>query len=313
MKKLLLLSIFALFTLVSANVFGQNSGTPINPSIGDINTYSVALHAGSTYAWTLEAAATGGGTDLFAAATIASTAATNSNSVTVTWLNPVANTVYFLHLTETNATCSNRKVLAIQPVNNFKLDIVNVDASGVTLTGGTSTNNTTCAPAIGNTIAWNGSNPVTAGNATNFNYNYGTTTFYYKVIASGINFNNTSWIPSIAIAQNNGVNATVTIDTQVGGTFGASWVTPSTILANNTTSTPTIPAGSGNNMIWVKVTVNNNTGTPATANENLTNNDFTFTLNTASKDQNNNAAVSLGNVTTVQTQLARPDSGAIQY
>lgn len=314
MKKLLLLSIFAFFSLVSANVFGQSAGTSINPSVGEIYTYKVNYHSSSTYSWSLQASANGGGSELFggtsSATAVATTADTNSNTVTVTWVNPTVSTVYYLHLTETNATCTNRKVLAIQPVNNFKLDIVNVDASGVPLTGTSSTTYSICAPEI-STVAWNGTSPVTGTNATDFNYNYGTNTFYYKITASGINFSNTKWTPSVAIAQANGVHATVTIETQIGGTFGASWGTG--IFANNSTSTPEIPAGAGNDVIWVKVTVNNNTGTPLTANENLTNNDFTFTLNAASKDQNNNTAVDLGNGHTVQTQLARPDSGAIQY
>jgi len=311
MKKLLLLSIFAFFTLMSASVFGQNAGTPLNPSIGDIRTYSVASHGGSTYSWTLQTTADGSGTDLFAAAAIASATGTNSSSVTVTWLAPVVPTIYYLHLTETNSGgCTNRKVLAIQPVNNFKLDIVNVDASGVPLSGTLSTTYTTCAPAITNTIAWNGgTGPVTTTNATDFNYNYGTTTFYYKITATGINFSNTSWTPDITITQVAGALASVTIETKVGN--AASYESPSTILAKGS-NTPNISAGAGNNVILVKVIVNNNIGTPLTANENLTNNDFTFTLNSG-KDQNNNPAISLGNITTTQTQLARPDSGLIQY
>lgn len=311
MKKLLFLSIFAFFALVSANVFGQNTGTSaINPSVGDINTYSVLAHPGSTYSWTLEAAPTGGGADLFGTA-IASATGTNSNSVTVTWLAPVIPTIYYLHLTETNATCSNRKVLAIQPVNNFKLEIVNVDAVGTPLTAGLATNNPTCAPAIASTMIWNGTGSVTTTNATDFNYNYGTTTYYYKITATGINFTNTSWTPSITIAQLDGTNASVTIDTKVGA---AAWVTPSIILTSaNGTFTPLIPAGAGNSVILVKVTVNNNIGTPATANENLSDNKYTITLNAASKDQNNNLVTNRGNVSTVQTQLARPNSGFITF
>ena len=311
MKKLLLLSIFAFFALVSANVFGQNAGTPLNPSMGDIRTYSVASHLGSTYSWTLQTTADGSGTDLFVAAAIASATGTSSSSVTVTWLAPVVPTIYYLHLTETNATCSNRKVLAIQPVNNFKLEIVNVDAVGTPLIAGLATNNPTCAPAIASTMIWNGTGSVTTTNATDFKYDYGTTTYYYKITATGINFSNTEWTPSITIAQLNGTNASVTIDTKVGT---ADWVTPSIILTSaNGTFTPLIPAGVGNSEILVKVTVKNNIGTPATANENLSDNTYTITLNAASKDENNNPATSLGNGNTVQTQLARPASGFITY
>jgi hypothetical protein len=311
MKKLFSLLCLVVLLGVSMNVIGQNAGTAVRPSVGDIFIYSVADHLSSTYVWTLEANATGGGTNLFIAGAIATSTGANTKDVTITWLNPVVETVYYLHVVETNAGCSNRKVLAIQPKNNFTLQIVNVDATGADLGVGLVTNNPVCAPAIPSTMTWNGASPVTVVNSTDFKYDYGTTVFYYKITAAGINFTNTTWTPSITIAQTNAANATVTIASQVGGAFGASWVSPSVILSNNATSTPTIPAAAGNNIIWVRVTVANGFDTPAIANENVLPNNFTFTLNAASKDQQNNTATSLGNITTVQSQSARPDSGVI--
>lgn len=318
MKKLLFLSILAFFALVSANVFGQNTGTSaIYPSVGDINNYSVHLNSGSTYAWSLQATANGGGAELFGdtssttAVATATTASTTSNTVTVTWVNPTVGKIYYLHLTESNTGgCTNRKVLAIQPANNFRLDIANVDLNGDLLNGGTnSVTYSICAPEI-NTIAWTGTDPVTDATARSFTYDYGSRTFYYKITAKGINFSNTTWTPNITISQTNGQYATVTIDTKVGT---AAWVAPSTILTStNNTFSPTIPVGAGNDVILVKVTVTNNVGNFSNANENLSDNKYTITLNSG-KDQNLNPAKSLGNTSTTQTQLARPDSGEIQY
>lgn len=310
MKKLFTLLSLVVLLGFSVNVMGQNSGTAVRPSVGDVFTYSVVSHGTSTYAWTLEAAPAGGGADLFGA-TLATATGTTTNATTITWVNPTVETVYYLHVVETNSGCSNRKVIAIQPKNNFVLNIANVDASGTDLVGGLATDNPVCAPAIPSTIAWNGSSPVTVTNSTNFNYDYGTTVFYYKITATGINFTNTSWTPSITIAKAAGVNATQTIETKLGGAMTAgTWGTggPTLAIGGNT---PTIAAGAANTVIWVRVTVSNLTGTPATANENIVDNDFTLTLLPASKDQQNNPATSLGNTSTIQTQSARPDSGAI--
>lgn len=312
MKKLFSLVSLMVLLGFGVNVMGQNSGTAIRPSVGDIFTYSVAEHASSTYAWTLEANALGGGTNLFGA-TLATATGADSKDVTITWVNPATDgTKYYLHVVETNNGCSNRKVIAIQPKNNFTIDIVNVNASGTPLTAGEATDYSVCAPAIPNTIVWNGTGDVDdLTEATNFKYDYGTTVFYYKVTAAGINFTNTTWTPSISIAQLNAANATVSVATQIGGTFGSSWETASPILAVGSTSTPTIPAGSGNNVIWVRVTVANGFDTPSVAEENVTDSDFTITLNAASKDQRDNPAAFPVNTSTVQTQSARPNTGSI--
>lgn len=312
MKKLFYLLSFVAFIGLSGNVFGQNSGTAIRPSVGDVFTYSV-LAGSDTYVWTLEDAATGGGTNLFTAAVVASATGASTKDVTITWVNPTVDFVYYLHLVATKNGCTNRKVLAIQPKNNFTLQIVNVDATGSTLAGPLETDNPVCAPAIPNTIAWNGTAPVVDGNKTDFNYDYGTSTFYYKITAAGINFANTTWTPSITIAKVGGTNSTQTIETKLGGLIGAgTWGVggPTLTVGPNT---PTIAADAANTVIWVKVTVSNLVGTPANANQNIVDNDFVFTLETASKDQHNNQATSLGNGSTTQTQSARPDTGVITH
>ncbi len=313
MKKLVLFIFAVAITAVSARTFAQSTG--INPMIDSTHTYTVANHSGSAYTWTLEADANGGGTDLFGneltdVAEI--TAGANTNSITVHWYNPaVDGTIYYLHVTEKDdQNCTNRKVLAIQPANNFRIDVVNVLADGSLFVDGDSIDYSTCAPTIENSISWNGSDDVDdLAEAQNFNYDYGTVYFYYKVTASGINFETTNWIPELSIAQQGGSNATVSIDTIIGGDLSGTPSWQSTDWNTGTTYTPTISAGTSN-VLWVRVTVENGVGTSATANENITDNDYTFSIGSGSKDESNNTITNTPD-TPVQTQSARPDTGGI--
>lgn len=313
-----LVSLLALIGF-SMNVSAQSS-TGINPYVNDVKTYTVAAHDGNTYLWSLQSVATGAGADLINAGTNPVATATapfsgkDKNSISITWANPIIGTIYYLHVTETDPSgCSNRKVLAIQPVNNFKMDIVNVDNAGNALSSGDATDHSICTEAIPSTISWNGgADPVNSTNATDFSYNYGSSTFYYKITATGLNFATTSWTPSITIAKVGGSKATQTIETKLGGAItDGSWGSGPTLAIG--TNAPTISAGAGNTVIWVKVTVSNLTGTPTSANENIEDNDFTFTINAASKDQYDNTVTSRGNETTTQTQKARPNTGVIGY
>lgn len=313
MKKLFFLVSF-LAVLGISSAWAQNSGTAYAPGVGDKFTYSVVDHGvGYTYAWTLTTNANGTGSTLIGAGATdvanVSAGAVNTNSVQLLWNNPATDgTVYYLHVTESDGSCMNRKVIAIQPKNNFKLDIANVDESGVPLAGALLTNNPICAPDIPATMTWTEVDPISSlAEATNFKYDYGTRVFYYKITASGLNFATKTWTPSITVAQAEGTHSTVTIATQIGGVFGASWVTPSTIVVNETTTTPTIPAGAGNNVIWVRVTVANGFETPALANENTTANSFTISFDVNnSQDQSGNKPTVLANSTVVQSQKARP-------
>jgi len=314
MKKFALLLAVVFMTAISANVFAQ--GTYINPEVGSVHSYRVAADMGS-YLWTVTTTADLGGIDLLTDGTVVSADATNANVINLTWLNPdVANNrVYYVHVAVTDDGCTNNKVIAVQPVNNFTLDIVNVDDDGTTLADAAETNYSTCAPAI-SAISWKGietgnEGDVTSANANSFDYSYGTLYFYYKITADGINFATTSWTPTITIAQAAGANADVTIETKLGGGIGdGSWGTgPALTMGSNS---PEIAKGAGNNVIWVRITVDNKTGneTDDSANENLANNDYTITLVSA-VDENSNPHTDLGNGSTVQTQLARPNTGEI--
>jgi hypothetical protein len=178
MKKLLFLSVLALFALVSANVFGQAGLTPHS---GATHTYWVNANAsgttqtsgiGSTYTW--EVLRTGGSA---AASTdyqfVGASSGLNQFSVQIKWLSPAVadGNPYFLVLTETNTSCSNKKVVQIDPENAFAVVIQNVDAALADLGAGKEW----CAPDITLNLA-----------DANIVYNYGTTTLYYRVDAQGL-------------------------------------------------------------------------------------------------------------------------------
>lgn len=296
MKKLVFLFAVVILTAISARVWAQSTG--INPGVGDTKTYSVASHVGSTYAWKLTADAIGTGTDLLDGSLASGTSTTNS--IDITWLNPVVNTIYYLHVTETasvaNGGCSNHKVLAIQPKNFFEMDIANVDNAGAAI----ASDYATCAPAV--TVAsWNDAAPagtVEAADAKAFTYNYGTVTFYYKVTATGIT--NTDWSPVFTIAHSSTATVTAEWSKIVGGTYTTG------LLTDGSDNTITVTGG---NEFFIKVVVAN-----GTVEENLTAKDFTINLDeTASKDQNNNVVTSTNTDTIDQTITARPATGDISY
>ncbi len=107
MKKLLILSVFALFAFASANVFGQNTG--VTPTAGSTFTYSVTNHPGNSYAWSVTKSTLGGAT------TDATIGSADQATTTITWASSVAvNDIYYVHLIETDAKlCSNQKVLKV--------------------------------------------------------------------------------------------------------------------------------------------------------------------------------------------------------
>jgi len=311
MKKLVFLFFAVLTTAFSSNLFAQSTG--INPMRDSVHVYTVNSNAGSTYAWTLTADAAGATADLIGTVATATGAATNE--VTLTWTNPVVGTIYYLHVEETSSvatgSCKNRKVLAIEAQNSFRIDIVNVAADGSLYADDDSLDFSVCAPDIPNTISWNGSGTVdNITEAQNFNYEYGTVYFYYKMTAAGIDFANKAWVPEFVISQVAGANATIAIDYIVGGAISGSPTWNASGWTIGDTEAPSIPAGAGNDYMWIRITVANGTGTPATANENTADNTYTFTITGNSADEDSNTIINTPD-TPVQTQSARPDTGVI--
>ncbi|NQU33819.1 MAG: hypothetical protein HQ521_11330 [Bacteroidetes bacterium] len=290
MKKFIFLFAAVLFTAISSNLFAQ--GTGINPGVGEVKTYSVADHVGSTYTWTVTVAADGSGTNLLIAGTIVS-GTSAVYTIDLTWSNLATGNIYYVHVVEDDGTCSNHKVLAVQPINQFEMDIANVDNAGAALA------NTfeTCAPAVTN-IAWNGADPVTALNANDFDYDYGTVTFYYKVTATGIT--GTDWDPVFVINETSTGTVTAEWATTVGGAYTSGLNTDGSV--NTFTVT-------GSNEFFVKVIVAN-----GIVDEGTTARDIEINLDeTASADEHSNIVVSTNTDTIDQTITARPATGNIGY
>jgi len=121
MKKLLFLSIIALFTVASANVFGQSTGT--NPSPGAKHNYSVTANPLSTFLWSVTKA--GLTVDALTDAVIASDG-TASTDITWAATGLTVGTWYYVHILETTTAtgCSNEKVLPVQiTLNPFTLNL----------------------------------------------------------------------------------------------------------------------------------------------------------------------------------------------
>lgn len=310
MRKLIVFLAAVLLTAMSAKTFAQSTG--INPMVDSIHTYTVNNVDPANYMWVLTTSPTdtASASDLFGVVADI-TSGEGTNSIQVLWDDPVIGEVYFLHIVVTDGgnSCINRKVLAIQPVNNFQLDIVNAMADGTLFSTDDSLDYTVCPPEIPNTIVWNDVAPIDTVNnnaeAIDFTYEYGVDSFFYKITAEGINFATTGWTANFDISNAGGFTSGVTVDYYIGADLTAPvWVTG---LAIGTGQEVTVPAG-GDQTIWIKITVDN-----GTTNENITANDYTIALTNLSKDSNNNNPTDLGNGSTVQTLDARPDIGDIQF
>jgi len=184
MKKLLILSIFALFLFAGSNVFGQSTGS--TPAPGAKHSYSVTSHAGNTYLWSVTKAnlTTAAGAD--AAITAASSATTD-----ITWATGVTvGTWYYVHLLETDANgCSNEKVLPVQ-----------ITASPFTL----------AIAAANATSCYNGAVSVSlSGN--DVQYDHGNTTVVYTVTPSGLSGSYTGYTFNLNLTVPGGYTSTVAL------------------------------------------------------------------------------------------------------
>ena len=246
MKKLLFLSIIALFSLASANVYGQAGD---QPSIGSSHTYWVngsatthdAGHVGSQYTWWISTDIADltqikavGGEFTPSIATDYNTATANLNKITLVWNASSVGQTYFLVVKEegTGALCTNIKAYAIKPKNNFEVQFVLVNQSSIDADA-----SSFCAPDIA----------LSADAATStIAYNYGSKEYLFKLHSTGMynawSFGNVLTNPSSAIT---------TVDYKVGS---GSW--------SALTSTGNINANlSGIEDVVIRVTVNNGIST----------------------------------------------------
>ncbi|RZT93146.1 hypothetical protein EV201_2298 [Ancylomarina subtilis] len=282
MKKIrnLCIAIIALVGLSSAAV-AQNGETPY---LGSTHSYTVDDHAGSTYAWSVTTDFQGTAD----ASGVVTFSATTGNSINITWDSPAIGTTYFVHVVETNGEgCSNHKVLAVNPVNGFVLQLASVNDSDAVLTGADLQQ---CAPDASVTAY----DPGTG----NFTYAYGTNTFFYKITASGIG--NNGWSPQFTLGTTDGA-----------ATYVATWGTTSAGTGNTVanldgTTVNDIDVAGGNVSIWIKVVVTNAEGVTA--------NPIVVTLldgaNT-SEDEYGNDVTSVTGSAATQTVKARPNTSGI--
>ncbi len=200
MRKLSFLTVmFAL--LISANVKGQCTEDELNPAAGVPHAYEVAIdpangyNADGIYQWYVTKNATNlltgamtDDSDFKATAASAALSAYNStgndtkNKLELTWKTEaiVDGGPYFLVLkyTENNGTCDamNMKVMKIEPLNQFKLQIDPAkDENGTPF--GASEDVAVCAADVDGAAYDSGTNEVT--------YTYGENTIYYNITASG--------------------------------------------------------------------------------------------------------------------------------
>ena len=241
MKKLALFFAAVVITAFSSNVFGQGTGT--NPAVGSQHNYSVADVATSAYVWDVTSDVEGTTTVVGSVATIVlgGTAA----SVEIKWIAPVASTIYYVHITETDTSsasgCSNRKVLAVQPAN-FEMFIENYDLA---LTKDTTDNFSICAATV-LVDSYDGGAPVDSTSASSFTYNYQKDSLYYRVYPTGIEVGTTSWTPVINSTPVSGATVTQSWSTNVASGYTA-------------ISGGTFTVTDGSAEVWVKVVFNNTT------------------------------------------------------
>ncbi|AHW61798.1 hypothetical protein FH5T_08485 [Draconibacterium orientale] len=271
--------------------------------MGSKHNYAVTFTSGNTYDW--EVTSDFAGNTSVEGSVVTVTAGTDDANIDVTWDNPVPGTTYFVHVTESGANnCSNRKVLAVVPVNSFSLDIVSVDLEDEDSDNGESYE--ICAADI--TI--DGYDSET----NSFTYNYHKDSVYYKVTADGINLENTSWSPQFTIAHEELTGTVVTAGwaTAIDGTYLMGLATDGTV---NDIDVETSATTSGE--IWIKVVVDN-----STTNEGLDANNITVNLvedaetnvdnsNESGEDGNGNDVTSTGNDVRTQTIKARPATSGI--
>lgn len=304
MKKLLFLSIIAFFALVSANVFGAS--TPTQPNAGATHKYWVNgdgttnTHITSSYTWEVLRA---GGTAAAPADYTLVPVTGLPNVVNITW-NASAVALggsYFLVLTETADGCINKKAMEITPINAFAVTASNVnkDASAQGWVD-IANNNQLCAPDVALTLA-----------PSAIVYNYGTTTLYYRIGATGLASN---WSFDYKFAET-GKDANSVISAYWAESFDAQ--------TNNLTYSTTggsISTIAGAKDLFFKVVVNNGTtATPATAAEGLAAHLITLTVSNF-KDAANNIPLTINSTSItsttntndlLQTVKARPNTSGI--
>ncbi len=322
MKRIINLCIVIIALIgLSGSAFGQTTNSGTTPAIGTTHSYWVnsddgtalktGYPTGNTYLWYITKGdllttntsdftiATGGGyidgnspvTDLY--------------TIDITWSAASAGSTYYLHIIETATAaaggCSNHKVEIIKPFSDFQLAIANVDEEDLGTEVAQDFAN--CAPNV---------TPAIVSDA--IVYDYGTTTLYYKVVAS--NIDKAKYTFGYKIETTGGPTAkSATYGTVSGGTYTQA----GTLTADGTSQIQEVTNAEKSSTIYIKVVLDNNQGDATTfANpfEGLTAHSVKVTLESGTQGAAN-AIITDGNDTTTdddyrnQNISARPSTSGI--
>lgn len=285
MKKLIYLLTLVAFMGISANTFAQ--GTGIAPEIGSTHNYKITNTDG-TFQWFV----TENATETFANNIIGNgvvTGSSTANNIDLTWVNPVSETTYFVHVIHDVDGCKNHKVIAVTPINSFNMQVIAIAEAAPTVA--LATDYSVCMGDV-TVSGYNGSSPAAnLADAQDFTYDYKTTTFYYKITASGIGTN--GWNPEFDI---NGANAVATYGTTIAGATNALAATDGTLNKN-------LPFAY-NDVVYVKVVVTGTDGSAA--------NPVVLTLSNTSTDSKSNLVKTISEASTQEVK-ARPATSVITF
>lgn len=253
MKKITLL-----FTAIFALAFGAtvNAQNGLTPNAGATHSYWVNSNAdgssqesgsGHTYSWELLRA---GGTvaDANDFQFIGANSGQDVVKVQIKWLAPAIadGDPYFLVVTESDGSCSNKKAIQIDPANGFGITLANADSD---------------LSSIGESAQHCASDVILTLADANIVYTYGTTTLYYHIDASGIN--ETEWSFNYSFTET-GKDANSTVKVYQGATVANATTEIANYLTNG--SIENIP---GDEDVVIKVVIANGTSAEGTTDHNI--------------------------------------------
>jgi|GEM_PF-2582633 len=299
MKKLVFLLTAVLLIAFSTGVFAQGGLTPhagathtywVNTTdLADASSGHLSSHDGNTYTW--EVLRSGG---VSADATDYSFETTSSGaniySVQIKWLAPAIEDgdPYFLVVTEVDGTgCSNVKAVQIDPENAFAIVIQNVDETLADL----GADKEWCAPDVVLNLA-----------DASIEYDYGTTTLYYRIEAQGLG---TDWAFDYEFTETGkDANSTVT------AFWGAD--VASATAALDYTNGGSIGVSGGAQDIVIKVVIENGTSAEGkTADHDIVLSLSDFSDGTNAPISINGTSLPPNNADITQTVKARPATSGI--
>jgi hypothetical protein len=189
MNRILTLSIMLISVFGFSNVALAQTNSGKTPAIGSTHSYWVNSNdntngtthdsgVGNDYLWyitkgDLKSKNTSDFTITTGSYVNENKSVTDLYKIDITWLAASAGSTYYLHIVETDAKgCSNHKAEKITPFSDFRLAITNVDNAFADAANDLEV----CAPDVA--LSLNGGGAI--------EYNYGTTTLYYKIDATNI-------------------------------------------------------------------------------------------------------------------------------